>query len=158
MTVAKNVILTLAPGEHYFGGDLNMTAGSQLVGNDVVMVIAKGVTLSLQPAGNISLAGRKSGPLAGFVMIDDRADTGTFNLQSDPFTDVTGAIYVPNAVLNIQGSKNAGQSSDWTVVAARALTMTGAPNLVINTNYTGSTVPVPIGVGPGKGGRLVLSK
>jgi hypothetical protein len=116
------------------------------------------VTLNFQPAGNISLAGRKSGPLAGFVIIDDRADTGAFILHSDPFTDVTGAIYVPNAILNIQGSLKAGQASDWTVIAARALTMTGTPNLVINTNYTGSTVPVPAGVGPGKNGRLVLTR
>ncbi len=156
MTVKGNTVLTLGPGEHYFGGDLSLKGGAQIAGTDVVMIFAKGVTLDFKGASSISLVGRQSGPLAGFVLIDDRADTGTFTLQSDPFVNVTGAIYVPNATLNIQGGKKAAQASDWTVIAASALTMTGSPNLVINTNYTGSTVPVPIGVGPAKGGKLVL--
>ena len=156
MTVVGNTVLTLGPGEHYFGGNLTLKGGAQIAGTDVVMIFAKGVTLDFKGASSISLVGRQSGPLAGFVLIDDRADTGTFNLQSDPFVNVTGAIYVPNATLNIQGSQRAGQASDWTVIAASALTMTGSPDLVINTNYTGSTVPVPIGVGPAKGGKLVL--
>jgi Flp pilus assembly protein TadG len=156
MTVVGNTVLTLGPGEHYFGGDLTLKGGAQIAGTDVVMIFARGVTLDFKGASSISLVGRQTGPLAGFVLIDDRADTGTFNLQSDPFVNVTGAIYVPNATLNIQGSQKAGQASDWTVIAADAMTMTGSPNLVINTNYTGSTVPVPIGVGPAKGGKLVL--
>jgi hypothetical protein len=158
MTVVGNTVLTLGPGEHYFGGNLTLKSGSQIAGTDVVMIFAKGVTLDFKGASSISLVGRQKGPLAGFVLIDDRADTGTFNLESDPFVNVTGAIYVPNATLNIQGGKKAGQASDWTVIAASALTMTGAPNLIINTNYSGSTVPVPIGVGPAKGGKLVLKK
>ncbi len=156
MTVVGNTVLTLAPGEHYFGGNLTLKGGAQLTGADVVMIFANGVSLDFKGASNISLVGRQSGPLAGFVIIVDRADTGVFTLQSDPFTNVTGAIYVPNATLNVQGSQKAGQSSDWTVIAASAMTMTGSPNLVINTSYAGSSVPVPVGVGPGKSGKLAL--
>ncbi|HEX4198960.1 MAG TPA: TadE/TadG family type IV pilus assembly protein [Caulobacteraceae bacterium] len=158
MTVVGATVVTLAPGEHYFGGNLTLKGGASITGTDVVMVFASGVTLNFTGASNISLTGRQSGPLAGFVMIDDRADTGTFNLQSDPITNLTGAIYVPNAILNIQGSSKTGQASDWTVVAARALQLTGSPNLIINAKYAGSSVPVPTGVGPGAAGKLVLLK
>lgn len=157
-TIDNGVVLTLGAGEHYFGGSMSLKNSAQMVGDDVVLIFGAGKTLDFKNASNISLNGRKSGPLAGFVIIVDRAVTGTFLLQSDPFSNITGAIYAPNAVLQVDGTKKANQASPWTVVAARALHLTGQANLVINSNYGGSTVPVPAGVGPRAGGRLTLVK
>ena len=47
----------------------------------------------------------------------------------------------------------------WTVVVAKALQLTGSPNLVINANYASSTVPVPAGAGNNyHSGQVTLSK
>ncbi len=60
---------------------------------------------------------------------------------------MTGAIYVPEAGLKIDGSKRAGAGSAWTVVAAKSIEARDSANLVINHDYGGSNVPVPTGVG-----------
>jgi Flp pilus assembly protein TadG len=156
-TMVGHATLTLAPGEHYFEGNLSAKGGSLITGTDVVLVFGPTSVLDLKGAANISLTGRKSGALAGFVIAVDRAATGTFTLQTDPFTNITGAIYVPTAVLNLDGTHQAAQASQWTVVTARSLTLTGSPDLVINSSYAGSSVPVPSGVGPRQGGPVSLT-
>jgi Flp pilus assembly protein TadG len=155
-SVVGHATLTLAPGEHYFSGNLTGKGGSMIAGDDVVLIFGAASVLDLKGAANISLNGRKTGPLAGFVIAVDRAATGTFTLQTDPFTNITGAIYVPTAVLNLDGTHQAAQASQWTVVTARSLLLTGSPDLVINANYASSAVPVPAGVGPQGGGPVTL--
>ena len=91
---------------------------------------------------NVSLTGRQSGPLAGFVIIADRQYTSNFVLDGDAIANLTGAVYVPNAPLFIQGSGLANQSAPWTVVTALDLELTGG-TLAINANYSSSSVPVP---------------
>ncbi|MEF2552637.1 pilus assembly protein TadG-related protein [Aurantimonas sp. A2-1-M11] len=52
---------------------------------------------------------------------------------------------------------NVGEFSDWTALVANKITVTSGVKLVLNTNYAGSDVPVPVGVGP-VGGNIALSK
>ena len=49
-----------------------------------------------------------------------------------------------------EGNKVADQSP-WTVIVAKSIKMTGSPNLVLNSRYDDSGVPVPGGVGPNNG-------
>lgn len=148
--------LTLAPGEHYFEGNLAAKGGSLITGTDVVLIFGPNTSLDLRGASNISLNGRQSGPLAGFVIAVDRGATGTFQIQTDPFTNITGAVYAPTVNLDLDGSHQAAQGSQWTVITARAVTLTGSPDIVINSNYAGSSVPVPTGVGTNVQGNVVL--
>jgi hypothetical protein len=145
--IKNGATMTLQRGEHYFCGDLEMKNKANLIGDDVVLVFAAGTQRDWKDGGNVSLNGRKSGSLAGFVMMDSRNDSGLFKLNSDPISNVTGAIYVPNAALEVDGSKQAGTNSAWTVVAAKAFIGRNAANLVINANYGATDVPVPGGVG-----------
>ena len=154
--VVGNYTLTLAPGEHYFEGNVTGKGGSSIVGNDVVLVFGPSTTLDFRGASNISLNGRQSGPLAGFVIAVDRGASGTFQIQTDPFTNITGAVYAPSVTLNFDGTHQAAQASQWTVVTAKAITLTGSPDIVINSHYAGSVVPVPTGVGAKVQGNVVL--
>jgi len=144
--IQSNTTLTLAPGNHYFGGYLRMKAHSKLVGTDVVLVFSPTSGIEFKNAADIKLSGRQTGPLAGFVMAVSRGNTGQFVLEADSISEVTGAIYVPNAVLKVSGSGQAAKNSQWTVVAAKAFELSGTPELIINADYSG-TVPVPAGVG-----------
>jgi len=154
--VVGNVTLTLARGEHYFEGNLTGKGGSNITGTDVVVIFGPSTALDLKGASNISLNGRQSGPLAGFVIAVDRGATGTFQIQTDPFTNITGAVYAPTVNLDLDGTHQAAQGSQWTVITARALTLTGSPDVVINSNYAGSAVPIPTGVGTNVQGNVVL--
>ena len=144
----NNAKITLAPGDHYFCGKLKVGNNSTITGADVSLTFDNGG--SFDPGNNgttVSLSGRQSGALAGFVWLISRNRTSSFTIQTDPFSKITGAIYSPNAQLILTGTKQSAQASDWTVIAAKSLQTNGAANLQINTNYAGSQVAVPIGVG-----------
>ena len=145
--------LTLSPGDHYFCQTVTVSGNSTLKGTDVDLVFDNKAILSLSGATTaISLSGRQSGPLAGFVLIADRNYAGTFPLQSDNITQLTGTVYVPTATLAVQGTVQSGSSTPWTVIDAQNLTVNGGAELVINANYAASSVPVPTGVGNQHGG------
>ncbi len=148
INVSGGSTLTLGAGDHYFCRTLTVSGGSTVTGTDVDLVFDSAATMSL--SGNntaLNLGGRQSGPLAGFVIIADRSYTNTFTLQSDFITGLTGTVYVPTATLAVQGTGRSGATSPWTVIAAKALTVNGGAQLVINANYSISNVPVPHGVG-----------
>lgn len=50
-----------------------------------------------------------------------------------------------------------GNASDWTAIIARQVRVTAGSTLVMNSNYEGSDVPVPDGIGPSSA-RVVLAK
>lgn len=145
--VRNGLRLTLAAGDHYFCGDVELKDGSDLVGDNVAMVFAPGAKFDTYGGGDVDLNGRKSGALAGFVLLASRTETNDFVIASDPISNITGTLYIPNAKLVVDGTKRAGQSSAWTVLAAERFEGRGGANLVINANYGGSDVPVPGGVG-----------
>jgi hypothetical protein len=157
--VGLDGILTLAPGEHYFIlGKLYLKLNSKLTGTDVVMVFDGTSNFQFQDQASITLEGRKSGPLAGFVAATTTANTSTFEISSDNAKELLGTIYVPSAKLLVTGAGNSvNASAAWTVIVAKSIELSGSPNLVINSNYAGSSVPVPDGVGPStvKGTKIV---
>ena len=77
------------------------------------------------------------------VLIVNDNYTSDFNLNSDPISNITGTIYSPTVTLAIDGSETAGNSSPWTILAAKKLKLIHSPLLVINANYGGTDVPVP---------------
>ena len=150
-TVTNSAILKLAPGDHYFvNGALNTQDSSSLQGDDVVLVFDATSRFVFADKASITLGGRKSGALAGFVVATTRQNLGIFEISSDSARQLLGTIYIPAATLQITGAGNRiADQSAWTVVVAKSIKMTGSPNLVVNANYAGSSVPVPAGVGAG---------
>lgn len=156
ITVGKNAVVDMQPGDHYFAkGKLTLQEGATLKGTDVALIFDKDSRLDFKDNAAIELEGRKSGTFAGFVIGTTRANTHEFRISSNNARKLLGTIYVPNATLTIDGagSKVADQSA-WTVIVADAIKMRGSPNLVINSNYAGATVPVPAGVGKNRGVAL----
>lgn len=48
----------------------------------------------------------------------------------------------------VDGKDEVAEESDWTVVVAKEIMLKGATRLTPNTDYAGSDVAVPVGVGP----------
>ena len=146
ITVTGNARLVLAPGEHYFCEDLVLSGSGILTGDNVVLIFDDD---SLQATGNsqISLTGRTTGDWAGFLMVATR-DTDDTMLISSAFVDkLLGTIYLPNAPLVVNATGTVAEDSKWSVIVARRIEMDRNARLVINTDYAGSGVPVPMGVG-----------
>ena len=158
MIVRKNATVILQPGVHYFrNGGLVLQDNATLQGTNVTLVFDSKSSFTFQDHSQINLQGRQTGAFAGFVIATTPANTNTFSISSDAAHVLLGTIYVPNAQLVVSGgSTNVADQSAWTVIIAKGLLLSGSPNLVINSNYAGSSVPVPSGVGPvSQGARLV---
>ncbi|MDQ0466954.1 Flp pilus assembly protein TadG [Caulobacter ginsengisoli] len=150
ITVGKGVTLTLLPGEHFFQkGKLDLRENAVLNGDNVLLTFGSSADFKFEDSAQIRLRGLRSGPFAGFVLMTTRANKGDFEISTDAARELLGTVYIPSATLRIAGSSRIADQSAWTVIVAKSLLMTGSPNLVINANYAGSSVPTPTGVGPG---------
>ena len=131
-----------------------------IIGADVVMVMADGHKLNLNPGSSLTLNGRKTGALAGFVLITGVQAAGDFNLNADQVQSLLGTVYVRNATLHLQGNLKMAAAAAWTVIVANQLKLdSAAPGIIINSDYAASNVPRPVGVGDaGKPATSVLQR
>jgi Flp pilus assembly protein TadG len=149
----------LQPGEHYFVGlgsigalgGLVMNDDSTIDGDDVTLIFGPSQIFNFTGHAKVRLTARKTGPFAGFLIATTRDNHNTFTISSDNVRELLGTIYIPNATLDVTSQGAVAQDSDWSVIVAQSVKLSKSPTLVINTNYVGSGVPVPQGVGPGHG-------
>lgn len=140
--------LTLGPGEHIFRGRLRVRQNATLRGDDVALFFMNTSTnAEFVNAATVDLSGRRSGIYAGFVMVMARGNSRGIEIASPNVNRVLGTVYAPNGWVRVSSSGQVAEDSDWSVVITNRLFLSGSPNLVINTRYTGSPVPVPGGVG-----------
>ena len=149
IVVQDGATLQLAPGEHYFAqGQLQLQGNATLTGSDVALIFDKQSHFDFAEQATVSLSGRTSGPFAGFVIATTRTNTGAFSISASSAEKIEGTIYIPAATLHVQGVGNkVAEQSAWTVVVAQSIQLEGSANLVINSNYATSSVPVPGDVG-----------
>ena len=158
IVVRSNATLTLLPGDHFFiNGTLQMKQNSTITGDDVALVFDRDSEFQFQDSSQIRLRGRRTGPFAGFVVATTRDNRETFEVSSDSARELLGTVYIPGAKFLVTGTRPVADQSAWTVIVAKSIQMRGSPNLVINANYAGSSVPVPSGVGP-SGGSVRLAR
>lgn len=73
--------------------------------------------------------------------------TNEHQINADRAQELTGTIYLPRGLLLIDSSKPVAEQSPFTVLVVNKLDLYDGPNLVLNSNYSGSSVPVPAGLG-----------
>jgi hypothetical protein len=104
-------------------------------------------TFEAKDNATLSLTGRTSGDWAGFVIVTSRTNTADMLISSSNVDKLLGTIYLPSARLVINAGGAVAEASKWSVVVAKVVSLDGNASLVINTDYAGSGVPVPLGVG-----------
>lgn len=147
--------LQLLPGDHYFMDDLNAHNNAIIQGDDVALVFGANKKVNFFDHSAVHLSARKTGPFAGFLIITTRTNTQEFDIASDNVSELLGTIYIPSARLVIDTTGKVAEDSAWSIIVADTLQLRHNPSLVINTNYVGSGVPVPTGVGPSQKVSLV---
>ncbi len=151
-TVTGQATLRLEPGEHYFCKPLMITGQGRLEGEDVLLMFTAGNALSAFDQSSVSLSGRKSEEWAGFVIVATRDNDANFGIESSRVDKLLGTIYLPMTKLLVRSSGDVAEDSQWSVIVARNIQLIDNARLVINSDYEGSPVPVPIGVGNKAGG------
>lgn len=145
--------LVLLPGDHLFRKSVTLQGHGALTGSDVFLFFDHGSDPLFSGVNSVvDLSGRRSGPYAGMVMATIGGNSPDINIPGKNVRKLLGVVYVRNGFLRVTGSGAAASDSDWTVVVARQILLTGTASLIINANYANSDVPVPDGVGPNAGG------
>ena len=147
----KDAIVTLDPGIYVIkDGPLNMLHGSSMTGTNVGFFLEGNDTnIHFFHESFVSLSAPVDGEMAGLLFFDDRdrTDDGMHIISSDNARYLVGTIYMPKSTLRIDADQPIADQSEYTAIVARNIDLQGNVNLVINSNYDLTDVPVPEGLG-----------
>ncbi len=153
--------VTLNPGTYIFkDGAFSVLRTSKVTGKNVGLYFTgRNANLYFQEQSNVSLSGPVSGPMAGVLIWqeEDPRSAKMFEVRSNNVHTLTGTIYLPNSTFYASVNAPVAQSSAYTAVVARKISLDGQVELVLNDNYSDTDVPVPAGVGRA-GGDIVLRR
>jgi hypothetical protein len=159
LNIAGGASVTLSPGIYVIkDGPLSITGrNTTMQGTNVGFYLTgTNAVLSFGGLSNISLTAPNSGGMAGLLFWEDKAvpPLQTHSIQSNNARLLLGTIYLPQGILSISSNTPVADQSAYTVIVARRLSLSSKPNLVLNTGYSATDIPVPAGVGPT--GRAML--
>jgi len=150
--------VTLEPGTYIMkDGGLTVAGTAQVTGAGVSVFITgtKPGKILFTMQSHISLAAPEEGPMAGILIFEDR-NLGMalkHRITSDDARVLLGTIYMPVGDLVIDAKKPVADQSAYTAIIAQHIELNGGPNLILNSNYDATKVPVPEGV---RGTRQVV--
>lgn len=133
LTIEANATAQLNPGVYYFTGDVQIASNGTLSGTNVTLVFLPMANLHTQSNSNLSLVAPSptdvTVPWPGMAIYFSRANTqGTLQLQSSSTTQITGTIYAPDALLDMQ--------SGTTVASIHSLVVVGRSTMQANSKLT----------------------
>ena len=139
----------LEPGVYIIAdGALWVDGDAELSGDDVSFFLGPKAFLFFGPSTSIELSASKSGPLAGLLLFGSRKQSKilTHTILSRSAQNLVGTIYLPQNSFIVDGDAAVGGESAYTAIVARRLVLLNGPNLVLNSNYGLTDVPVPDGI------------
>jgi Flp pilus assembly protein TadG len=128
------------------GGPLIMGNSTTATGTGVgFWLTGSGSQISLAGQTNLTITAPTSGAMEGVAVYQDQSETtGTVSeqLSGNSTITFTGLLYFGNQNVYVSGSSE-DESAAFTSMVAYTLTYTGYSTLYLNSNYTGTTVPLP---------------
>ena len=153
LKVTGGASVTLSAGEYVMkDGPLIVDGGARLTGSGAgVYLTGKNAVFKFAEDSSISLTAPTGGPLAGMLFYEDRNAPllQTHDIKSDNASVLLGTIYLPRGQLDVDANKAIAQSSAFTIIVSRRMRLFGGPNLILNSNYDKTNVPVHGGLNPG---------
>jgi hypothetical protein len=143
--------VTFNPGTYVIkSGAFKLSGSASITGADVGFYL-QGDEAYLNFVGNTSvkLSGAETGPMAGLLFFGDPAadDTIKHRINSKNTSELTGTIYLPRGELTIDpAGGQVAEDSAYTAIVAKTIQIAGGPELVLNSDYGATKVPVPAGI------------
>ncbi|WP_284179500.1 hypothetical protein [Rhabdaerophilum sp. SD176] len=159
----------LNAGEYAIQGKFLAGGDSEVVGDGIALYFYGGIDGHLRPSyfrftGNalVDLTAPEKGAMAGILIwegvngaVSDLSNSALepeganyHRISSARARRLTGTIYLPAGQLRIDAPVVVADRSDYTLLVINRLELARGPNLVLNSNYARSRVPVPPGLGP----------
>jgi Flp pilus assembly protein TadG len=176
LKVTNGAQVTLAPGVFIIkNGPLIVNKASTFRGTEVgIYLKGHGSNLTFDKDVTISLSAPKTGQMAGLLIFDDPTGASApadppvplaslvlapreHKILSDNARTLLGTIYMPQGRLIVDAKKPIADKSAYTVIVVRQLDLHDGPNLVLNSDYSATDVPVPGALGPSSA-KVTLTK
>lgn len=130
-------------------GDFKVSGNAAIQGDHVGFYLT-GTTSKLNFTGDstVSLTGAVTGEMSGLLFYEDRTAPlyRTHRINSKSANQLTGTIYLPRGYLLVDPSSKIADQSAYTAIIAQGVMVTAGPELVMNSNYGATDVPVPVGI------------
>lgn len=152
--------VTFSSGTYVINAKAFKVSDTAVIEGENVGFYLAGDKAVLDFSGNatVRLSGPESGPLAGLLFFEDRNAPlkRKHRINSAHTESLVGTIYLPRGLLYIDPNAAVAQQSAYTAIVAYQLQLEQGPELVLNSDYGASHVPVPDGI-KGKG-VVILSE
>lgn len=159
--IAGDIAVRLESGVYIMsGGPLAVGGKARLMGENVGFYLTgSNALINLGPNTSISLTAPKEDNLAGLLFFEDRnVATGEMHrISSNDARLLLGTIYLSRNTLSVDANAPVADESAYTAIIARKLLLDAGPNLVLNSNYSATDIPISNALS-GVGGRIVLAR
>jgi Flp pilus assembly protein TadG len=148
--VVKSATVTFTPGNYFLkDGEFRVRDTSSVTGRNVAFFLSgAAAVLNFVDDAKINLSGAETGEMAGLLFFND-PNTGIDRvhiIRATQAQTLTGTIYLPSATLKINPNASVGAKSAYTAIIVDKMTIELGPDLVLNTDYDATSVPVPTGI------------
>lgn len=151
LTIRSSSNVTFKPGIYVMkDGPLVVQSASQVDGKGVgIYFTGANASFSFESSSIVDIEAPTSGALAGLIFFQDRnSQEADFVITSNKARNLLGTVYLPQGNLIVDANNKVADASAYTAVVVKRLRLSKGPNLVLNTDYASTPVPVPEGVGP----------
>ncbi len=149
LEIQNGATAILNPGVYIMDDALfKANSGGTIQGEDVTIYLTgTDGSLEFNSDCSVELSASLTGTYAGIVVYQDRnvADGTVHLINSDSNSYLEGVVYLPNGKILINSGSNFGDNATWSIFIAEEFEINSDSTLVLNTNYEGSTVPLPAG-------------
>jgi Flp pilus assembly protein TadG len=151
LTIRSSSNVTLKPGVYVMkDGPFLVQSTSQVDGKGVgIYFTGSNASFAFESSSIVNIEAPKDGPMAGLIFFQDRQSAeADFVITSNKARNLLGTVYLPQGNLIVDANNKVADASAYTAVVVKRLRLSKGPNLVLNTDYSSTLVPVPDGVGP----------
>jgi Flp pilus assembly protein TadG len=148
--IGANAKVTLNPGIYVIkDGPLKIDSNAEVYGRNVGFhFIGNNAHFEFTSNARVNIGAPKDGPMAGILFYGDpnASNDRTYKITSNYANHLIGTLYLPRGRFVIDASSPVADQSAWTALIANQIELYAQPNLVLNSNYDQSDVPVPQGL------------
>ncbi len=154
LAIKGNSKVTFSPGTYVIKDGVFLVDGTSSI--DGVHVgfyfTGKAAKLKFTRDTSISLTAPTTGEMAGLLVLEDdsgNAGARVFEISSNDAKTLVGTVYLPKGRFYAAAQAEVAAESAYTAIIARRIELDSSVNLVLNSNYKATDVPVPVGIGGG---------
>jgi Flp pilus assembly protein TadG len=150
LKISGSATVTFNPGTYVIkDGQFTITSNAIATGTNVGFYLT-GAAAQINFVGNatVNFSGAEAGAMAGLLFFADRTqpDGSSHVINATNVQNLTGTIYLPTGDLRVDPNAAVANTSAYTAIIVNRMRVQQGSNLVMNTNYGATNVPVPEGV------------